>query len=225
MKRIRFDYYNYRLKKGRADILLQLVEESKEFCIPLHYVEDEECLCRGFSWFRAEDDGELVLVKTTLNECHMQKSGKVWMPLNKLAGLPLRVQHHIFSFFLELCPREGESGIIRRVEEMLDAVKVEMAKEEYVERLRSVLEGHRIMAFDAYVKQPDPDLMKKEMETLEHFRIHKPHHPDTNQRDGMLCKLDLYSYEPIDWEALGAKFKPMEFPLVFEWDGEEDDQK
>ena len=54
------------------------------------------------------------------------------------------------------------------------------------------------------------------METLEHFHIHKPRHPDTNQRDGELSKMNLYSYEPIDWEALGAEIRPMRFPIFNE---------
>ena len=241
MKKIRYDYYNYRLKKGRADILLQKAEGADEYCVPFHYVEAEKRLCLGFSWFQAEDDGDLVLVEKTLNDCHMRKSGKVWMPLNKLMNLsiygkePLRVRHHIFSFFLEMCPREGESGIIRRVEEMLDVVKVEIAKKEYVNRLRSVLEGQKILlAMDAYTKQPDPELIKKEIETLTHFRIHKPSHPGTNQRDGELSRMNLYSYEPINWYALGAEVRPMklppwaeirptEFPPYADWDGNEED--
>ena len=231
MKKIRHDYYNYRLKKGRADFLLQKAEGADEYCVPFHYVLAEHRLCRGFSWFRAEDDGDLVLVEKTLNECHMRKSGKVWMPLNKLMNLPicskepLRVRHHIFSFFLEICPREGESGIIRRVEEMLDVVKVEIAKKEYVDKLRRVLEGQRVLlAIDAYTKQPDPELIKKEMETLKHFRIHKPSHPDTSRRDCELSEMNLYSYEPINWYALGAEVREMKFPLANEWDGWEEDR-
>ena len=152
------------------------------------------------------------------------------MPLNKLMTLPicskdpLRVRHHIFSFFLEMCPREGESGIIRRVEEMLDVVKVEIAKNEYVNRLRGVLEGEQILlAFDAYTKQPDPELIKKEIETLAHFRIHKPSHPDTSRRDWELSEMNLYSHEPINWYALGAEVREMKFPLAFDWDGKEED--
>ncbi len=34
MKRIRIDFYSYRLKKGRADILLQKMEGTDEYGIP-----------------------------------------------------------------------------------------------------------------------------------------------------------------------------------------------
>ena len=69
-------------------------------------------------------------------------------------------------------------------------VQVEIAKNEYVDKLRRVLEGQRVLpAIDAYTKQPDPELIKKEMETLKHFRIHKPSHPDTSRRDWELSEI------------------------------------
>ena len=42
MKKIRIDYYHYRLKKGRASILLQQMEGSDQYCIPHHYVKADE---------------------------------------------------------------------------------------------------------------------------------------------------------------------------------------
>lgn len=50
------------------------------------------------------------------------------------------------------------------------------------------------------------------METLEHFRLRKPHDTPMCQLDGYLLDNDLYTYAPIDWEALGAEIKPT--PLV-----------
>ena len=45
-----------------------------------------------------------------------------------------------------------------------ELVKITIAKKKYVAKLRSVLEGERLTVLDANVKQPDPDLIRKEME-------------------------------------------------------------
>ncbi len=212
LKRIRTDYYNYRLRKGRADILLQKDPDSDKYCIPYHYVTAEELFPWGIDKYRTEDDGDLVLINYTLDDCHLKKNDMVWIPLEKVPGLVLKrneflhVSHNIFTFFLRLCPAEGESGIRRRIKGILEAVKVEIAKRQYVVALRRVLEGKPIMVFDACMTQPDPDLIRKEMETLEHFRLYKPPLVAMNQRDGDLASRDLYGFEPIDWRALGAEY-------------------
>ena len=213
MKKIRIDYYNYRLKKGRADILLQFDGETGEYCIPFHYVKAKEHLHLSKGYY-AEDDGDLVLIEQDINNCHLKKTDKVWVPLKQISELTvhgndwLHVSHHIFTYFLQLCPREGESGIIDSVINLLESVKVEIAKKEYVAKLRSVLEGESLIVLDANVKQPDPELIRKEMETLEHFRLRKPHDTPMCQLDGYLLDNDLYTYAPIDWEALGAEIRP-----------------
>ena len=214
MKKIRIDYYYYRLKNGRASILLQQVEGADQYCIPHHYVKADERLTYGTDGYATQDDGDLVLIHSSLNERCSNTKGKEWIPLDKVFGLTivrndfLHVYHNIFSFFLWSCPREGESGIMRRVMNMLETVKIEIAKKEYVERLRRVLEGEPLVVFNAKVKQPAPDLIRKEMETLEHFKLHKPPRIPMNNRDGELERRDLYSYESIDWKALGAVIEP-----------------
>ena len=58
---------------------------------------------------------------------------------------------------------------------------------------------------------PYPELIKKEIDTLEHFRLYKPKDIEMIQRDGMLSNDDEYSYEPIDWKEFGAEITP--FPM------------
>ena len=211
MKKIRIDYYHYRLKKGRASILLQHMEGSDQYCIPHHYVKADERLTYGIDGYATQDDGDLVLIHSSLNERCPNTKGKEWIPLESVFGLTidrndfLHVYHNIFSFFLWCCPREGESGIMHRVMNMLETVKIEIAKKEYVERLRRVLEGEQLDDFKLWNKQPDQDLIQKEMETLEHFRLHKPPRIPMTQHDGELERRNLYSYEPIDWKVLGAE--------------------
>ena len=217
MKKIRIDYYQYRIKKGRADILLQPVEGTDEYCIPYHYVRAEERVSIGDRGYMSEDDGDLVLIDYTLKGSNKKRDGKEWIPLTKVMDLSIvrnesmHVYYNIFLFFLRSCPREGESGIMHKVIEMLETVKIDIAKKEYVERLRRVLEGERLVIPDAKVKQPDPDLIRKEMETLEHFRLHKPPFVPMTLRDGELERRGLYSYERIDWKALGAVIEPITF--------------
>ena len=221
MKKIRIDYYHYRLKKGRADILLQKDDETGGYCIPFHYGKEDEHLFLGSSRYKRykyEDDGDLVLIDSSLNESRLKRNEKEWIPLDRISGLKLKrneflhVSHNILSLFLGLCPREVESRLYRKVEDMLETVKVDIAKKKYIEELRRVLKGERrIVIPDASVKQPDPELVRKEMETLEHFRLYKPHPVSMNQRDGDLKDSGLYSYEAIDWEELGAEITPLPF--------------
>ena len=217
MKKIRIDYYNYRLKKGRADILLEKAGGVHEYAIPYHYVNKESRIDHMFPGHLIRDDGDLVIINDTLNECHVNKKGKEWIPLTRIRDVNithnemLLITHTIYSLFLDLCPREGESGLKRRVEEMLEDVKVANAKMQYVERLQQVLNGDRVDVFGALVKKPDPNLIRKEIETLKHFQVHKPSTIPMFLRDGMLQHYDLYTYERIDWEALGAEFQPCFF--------------
>lgn len=211
MKKIRIDYYNYRLKKGRAEILLEKEEGADVYFIPFHYVRADEDLGRGNLFYNYEDDGDLVINQTSLNKCTRRKKGEGWTSLDKLRELSIRkdeyfhVCHNIYTFFLSLCPREGESGIRNRVLAMLESVKIDRAKKEYVETLGRVLNGERPNHLDSYDKQPDPDLVRKEMETLEHFSIRKPNPIPMCQLDGYLLDNNMYTYKPIDWTALGAK--------------------
>jgi|BioPla2DNA2_1021312.scaffolds.fasta_scaffold38768_2 hypothetical protein len=211
MKKIRIDYYNYRLKKGRAEILLEKEEGTDKYFIPFHYVRADEYLGKDSLFFRTEDDGDLVINQTSLNKCTRRKKDEGWTSLDKLRGLSIQkdeyfhVFHNIYTFFLSLCPREGESGIRNRVSAMLESVKIDRAKKEYVESLADVLDGASVRGLGLYETEPDPALVRKEMETLEHFRIRKPNPIPMSMSDGYLLDNDLYGYECIDWEALGAK--------------------
>ena len=221
MKNIRVDYYHYRLRKGRADILLQKNEGDDDFCIPFRYVKDDEPIAWSIKHNDVEDDknGDLVILDRALNDCHLKKKGaeKEWIPLNDVRKVhlsrneSLELYKKIYFFFLRLCPKEGNLGIINKICEMLDVLLIEMAKKDYVKELQSRLEGKRIVIPDGSLTPPDPELVKKEIETLEHFRLYKPHEIPMTLRDGLLQDSMSYSYKPIDWEALGSEthFFPM----------------
>lgn len=219
MKKIRIDYYNYRLKKGRAEILLEKEEGSDEYFIPFHYVSADEDLSWSLPLYSWEDDGDMVINKISLNKCHRRKKDLGWTPLDKLRVLSIRrdeyfhVCHNIYTFFLSLCPREGESGIRNRVSAMLESVKIDRAKKEYVESLALVLDGVSVRDNGMYETDPDSELVRKEMETLEHFRIRKPNPIPMSLLDRNLLDNDLYTFESVDWEALGAKRRPKRNPL------------
>lgn len=208
MKKIRIDYYNYRLKKGRAQLLLQKVEGTQNYRIPCHYVWSGEHLGQRISGHRMEDDGDLVIIEVRLNAPHLHTSAKDWIPLDRIRELSicrdesLHLSHHIFRFFLDICPAEGESGLRKRVTEMLETVKIDIAKKAYIDELRCFLEGDGRLGHVA--GQPNPELVQKEMETLEHFRLRKPLPIPMCQWDADLIERDEYGYEPVDWMALGG---------------------
>lgn len=216
MKNIRIDYYRYRLRKGRADILLQRTDTSGEFCIPYRYVRANDRIAWTIKHHSVEDDsnGDLVINDSTLNDCHLKKDSKEWLPLNSILAVKLQrnesfhVYHNILCFFLLLCPIEGESGLRRRASEMLETVKINIARKQYIDELKNALERKRWVILDASMTPPDPELIKKEIKTLEHFRLYKPNEIPMNLRDGTLLENDEYSYEPIHWEEFGAEIKP-----------------
>lgn len=214
MKKIRIDYYNFRLKKGRAEILLEKEEDTDVYFIPFHYVRAHEHLGNGSLCCSKEDDGDLVIIQPSLNEYTRRKKDGAWTPLDKLRALSIRrdeyfhVCHNIYTLFLSLCPREGESGIINKVSAMLESVKIDRAKKEYIEVLERFLDGEILDSLNSYEKLPDPDLVRKEMDTLAHFRLRRPNRIPMCQLDGYLLSNNLYTFEYIDWEALGAKNTP-----------------
>lgn len=218
-KKIRIDYYNYRFRKGRGEILLQTVDGSKLFCIPYHYISSKEHFPWGKDGYRSEDDGDLVLIKELVNVSHA-KSDRIWVPVDKISELSiirnedLHVSHNIVSFFLSHCPEVGYYGVRRRALDLLETIKIDIAKKEYVKMLRRVLENNCSIMYDfCYMTKPDPELIRKEIETLEHFRLYKPHpdRPSMNQREYELDRRDLYSFDFIGWEAFGAKKLPSPF--------------
>ena len=209
MKNIRIDFYRYRLRKGRADVLLQRDEDGSCYRIPYRYVEEKEMVAGTIRRGTIEDDanGDLVILDYTLNDCHLGKKDKEWIQLGDIMKTDLlrnefsHVYQNIFSYFLVLCPEE-EPRIRRSVSEMLEAVKVDIAKQEYVASLRKALVRKYWIVLDGNMTPPDPELIKKEIETLEHFRLYKIE--------------DRYSYEPIDWEEFGAEIKMFpRFPRRF----------
>ncbi len=208
MKKIRIDQYNYRIRKERADILLQK-GDGTEYCIPFRYVGADERLPLHNLSGNMEDDGDLVFNVITLNDCHMDKKGREWVPLTNLPGLTLvrndslHILHNILRFFLSRCPEEGNTGIIRNAGEMLDDVLVRIARQEYVSWLQELLDGKSPLVMDAYVSPADPVLVRREIETLEHFRVRKPDNP----LDEELIRGGKYSYEPVDYEVFGCKIK------------------
>ena len=157
MKNIRIDYYRYRLRKGRADILLQRTDTSGEFCIPYRYGGANEKIAWAIKHHSVEDDsyGDLVINDSTLNDCHLKKDSKEWIPLNSILGIKLQrnesfhVYHNILRFFLQLCTIEGELGLRHKAFEMLETVKVIIAKKDYVDELKKALERKRWVIPDA----------------------------------------------------------------------------
>lgn len=211
MKKIRIDYYRFRLKKGRADVLLQKVKGQEEYCLPCHYVQENEYIVDKVKSDQLEDDGDLVILDVTVNDCHLSKSGKEWMPLHRLLDITLsrnehfHVWYNILCCFLTRCPKDGDSGVIGRAEAMLEDVRIRMAKKKYLDSLQSMLDGERIIVMDAHVTPPDPELIRRERETLEHFRLVKG--------EGY----DEYSYYPVDLEVFGCEIEPI-LPFKPDWD-------
>lgn len=62
-KKIRIDYYWYRFRKGRAEVLLELVKETDDYRVPFHYVTAEENIIWRLSSENVEDDGDLVVIE------------------------------------------------------------------------------------------------------------------------------------------------------------------
>ena len=193
MKNIRIDYYRYRLKKGRADILLQLSEGVNEYCIPYRYVEEDERIARLFRDNKVEDDtnNDLVIIDCTLNDCHLKKDDKEWISLDKVVDLsfPRNEDYHttrkILELFLSLCPDEADNGIHRKVHGTLDRIKTDIARKQYVAKLQWALDKGSWSVPDANYTVIKPELLEKEIESPEHFRLD----------------------EPIEWEELGVEIR------------------
>lgn len=212
MKKIRIDYYRYRLTKGRAYILLTKGEGEKDYLLPSHYVRSNERITH-LSFYNVEDDGDLVVNITSLNDAELGKKAKEWVPIKQIREITLprnesfHIYHNILRFFLRECPEEGELGIKRTVEDMLEELLIDMAKKEYVEDLQKVLDGRSGVPSD--YSAPDPEKIKEEIRTLAHFHLHKPNHIAMNQRDGELLDNETYTYDYIDWKVMGCESRPL----------------
>lgn len=214
LKRIRIDYYWYRFRKGRVEVLLELVEETGEYRVPFHYVTTDDNIIGRLSKGNLDDDGDLVLIEHDIKPWKMNVVDKEWISLDRIKDLNLlrnetsHITCNIYRFFLHLCQCEKEPGLRRRVEDRLDEVKTKEAKRRYKAKLQSILDGNLPVLLDAfYVKNPDPELVLKEMETLEHFCILKRKSESVRMRDDVCDKEDSYHYRPIDLSKLGAKIE------------------
>ena len=214
-KKIRIDYYWYRFRKGRAEVLLELIEETTDvYRVPFRYVTTEDNVIGRLYSGNLEDDGDLVFIEHEIKPWKMNVGEKEWLLLDRIKELRLmrneasHITCNIYRFFLQLCSCEKEPGLRRRVEDWLDEVKTMEAQKQYKAELQDILDGKLPVLLDAYfVKNPDPELVRKEMETLEHFRIckHKPSFMTT--RDDIYERRDAYGYNSIDLRELGAKIE------------------
>ena len=207
MKKIRFDYYEYRIRKGQASILLEPVAgEPEAYRIPFRYVKKEERIGPGISSTRCRvgDDGDLILFQVSFRETHRGPvRGKEWVPLDRIRELkliapdPLAVRVNIFTFILKSFPKEGDSGLQHRLDEMLEVAKTDFFRQCYARELQSALDSEWS---NVSLSPPDPALVQEELRTLAHFRRHRP-------KEGLAMKMDdvLDGYKPVDWVALGSR--------------------
>ena len=226
MKRIRIDYYRFRLKKGRVDILLQRDAAFGVYSVPCHYVHAEERVGNVFSYYDIDDDGDLVFSDVTLNDCHLDKKDKEWVSLSQMMDLTIagnesfQVWHKILRFFLGVCPNEGESSNIRKAEAMLEDVNVRMAKKAYLDWLQGLLDRKNPLSFSAHISPPDPELVRREMETLEHFRLYKPSDIPMTLGGAELLRKGAYSFVPVSLETFGCTIKHIPSNHLFEDEGD-----
>jgi hypothetical protein len=211
LKKIRIDYYWYRFRKGRAEGLLERVKETGVYYVPFRYVTTEENIIWRLSSENVENDGDLVIIELEIKPWKMNVGDKVWISLDRIRELHLmrnetsHITCNIYRFFLHLFPCEKEPVLRHRVEIWLDEVMIMEAQKQYIAELQDILDGNLPVLLDAfYAKNPDPELVRKEMETLEHFRICKP---KPSARDNFYERRDAYRYSSIDLEALGAKIE------------------
>ena len=78
MKSIRIDFYRFRLRKGRAYVLLQRTDANSGFVVPYRYVDSKEHIAWRIKSDYIDDDqnDDLVIYDCTLNDCHTCVSGK-----------------------------------------------------------------------------------------------------------------------------------------------------
>lgn len=209
MKRIRIEYYRYRIRKDRVDVLLQKIEGSDSFCIPYRYAGERDKVDGLIRNSEVVDDGDLVI---RLVDNHFSSRNLVWIPLKKLTEYTLmrneRLEAYKTVFRLFLTSRkkksdilggntgEPESSLLDKVGEWYDDILRERTKQRYIVTLKDALEGNGPIVLDAYVIPPSRDTIERELETLEHF--------NPERRDD---EYDLM----IDWEALGWRIEPIRF--------------
>lgn len=108
MKKIRIDYYHYRLRKGRVSILLEYNSGTDEYAIPFEYVKKESRIQELARTCQIEDDGDLVLIADTLTDSRVSLKGKEWVSFDKLGEInvrgneSLRISHRIFRYLFSV---------------------------------------------------------------------------------------------------------------------------
>ncbi len=199
MKKIRIEYYRYRIRKGRVDVLLQKTEDSDTLCIPCRYASEADRVDGLVKNSEVVDDGDLVI---RLSDNHFSLRDQVWIPLKELTEYPLERNDQleayktIFRLFLASTGNmeEIESSLLDKVEEMYDSILRERAKLRYIGILKDALGGKGPIVLDACVIPPPRDTIERELETLEHF---------DPERQG-----DEYDLN-IEWETLGWRIEPI----------------
>ena len=214
MKKIRIEYYRYRIRKGRVDVLLQKIEGGDTFCIPCRYAEEGDRVDGLIRNGEIDDDGDLVI---RLVDAHMSSRNLVWTPLGELTERSLarndRLESYKTIFRLFLLSRNQDSGgnkealdpsLLSKIEGWYDSILRERAKLRYVDCLKETLKGTGPIVLDACVIPPTKDTIEREIDTLEHFN------PEREKDD---------YYLNIDWKALGWRFEPVSFPRGIQYKG------
>lgn len=158
-KKIRIDYYHYRIRKGRVDILLGKAEDPEKYVIPYHYVTKDESV--HLSEF-VEDDGDFVILDAKLNESHLSRAGRCWVPLSGIWEIPFQGENkndavrHCLAVFLDNFPQE-ETILHSTIENMLDELLINETKEEYRSELIKMMDRKltTVITIDAYTSSPN----------------------------------------------------------------------
>jgi len=169
LKKIRIDYYWYRFRKGRAEVLLERVKETGVYSVPFHYVTTEDNIIWRLSSENVEDDGDFVVIEHEIKPWKMNVGDKEWISLDRIRELHLlrnetsHITCNIYRFFLYLFPCEKEPVLRRCVESWLDIVMTKEARKQYMAELQDILDGNLPVLLDAFfAKNPDPELVCKE---------------------------------------------------------------
>jgi hypothetical protein len=95
---------------------------------------------------------------------------------------------------------------------MSDTDKESNARKKYVELLQWALDkGHWAIPDMSYTVI-NPDLLKKEIETQEHFRQNKFDVITISPEDESSSDIDDYSFGDVDWEEIGVERTGFKWP-------------
>lgn len=204
MKRIRLDSYDYRVRKGRAYILLSPVEGTTgTYRIPSSFARKEDRIDIG-SCHLVADNGDLLLYHVQLREAHTGPvRDREWVPLDRIrelqfdAGNPAELRFRIFDLFLDIFRAEKDARLYQAIAGLREAAWPDVLRENYANELQNALDGRWSYP---NLTPPDPERVREELRTLAHFRRHLP------KEDNPMRQFDVMDwYEPIDWIALGSR--------------------